>query len=280
MFKILWIIGLFFIGTYSCAEEIPVTITPVKKISTSNKNLRVGDIVYFKDVKSGEEINALVKEIQPNSFAGKEASLYITNFKYSNSNTPLHGQIYINGGEHKKYQAMADAGLVPANIFIRGGEVILKPEKTKLTIFFNDYDNFEEAPLKIKPAQIISTCYDEIEVGDKIKFEVVKDFYKNGKLYIKKDTPVYGLVDYVSANGWNFDNAQIDFKQFRTKTITGDKLTIHNPLSINGYEILKYKSNRMAQMFNYCGLLFRGKEVEIIPNKDSNIEFNIFIKNQ
>ena len=278
MTRIFFIVGILLLGTMSFAEDIPVTVTPIQKISTCDKNLKEGDTVYFKDIKTGEEISATIKEIQPNSFAGEVASLYITNFKYKNSPKILSGQIYIKGGEHKKYQDMTEAGIAPVNVLIRGGEVILKPEKTKLTIFFNDYVNSEDSPLKIKAAQKISTCYDEIEVGDRIKFETVKDTYKNGKLYIKKGTPVYGLVDYVSSNGWNFDNAQIDFKQFKTQTVTGEKLVVNNPLSINGYEILKYKSNRIAQFFNYCGLSFRGKEVEIIPDKDNNVEFNIWIK--
>lgn len=278
MFRICLIASLLLFGTVSLAEEFPITVTPIKKISTGDKTLQEGNTVYFKDIKTGEEIFAIVKEIHPNSIAGEVASLYLTNFKYKNSDKPLNGQIYLKGGEHKKYQDMADGGLAPVNVLIRGGEVILKPEKTKLTIFFNDYVNSEESPLTIKPAQKISTCYDEVEVGDKVKFTVVKDTYKNGKLYIKKDTPVYGSVDYVSSNGWNFDNAQIDFKQFITKTVSGEKLTIDNPISINGYEILKYKSNRVAQMFNYCGLAFRGKEVEIVPEKDKKVEFNIWVK--
>ena len=278
MFRVFLIVILLLLGMSSIAEEFPVTITPIKKISTGDKNLKEGNIVDFKDVKTGEEITAMVKEMHPNSFAGEVASLYITNFKYKNSDKPLSGQLYLKGGEHKRYQDMADGGITPANVLIRGGEVILKPEKTRMTVYLNDYVNSEDSPLKIKPVQKISTCYDEIEVGDKIKFTVVKDTYKNGKLYIKKDTPVYGLVDYVSSNGWNFDNAQIDFKQFRTKTVTGEKLTIESPISINGYEILKYKSNRVAQMFNYCGLAFRGKEVEIFPDKDKKVEFNIWIK--
>ena len=119
--------------------------------------------------------------------------------------------------------------------------------------------------------------YDEIEYGDKIRFAVVKDVYKNGKLYIKKGTPVYGIVDYVNENGWAYDNAQIDFKEFRVKNIEGKVIKISSPVSINGFEILKYKGKRAAQFFNYCGVAFRGKEVEIIPEQD-NLQFNVWLK--
>ena len=119
---------------------------------------------------------------------------------------------------------MTNYGILPATYVIRGGEVILKPEKTQLVVFFSDYINSENTPVKITPAQKISTSYDEIEVGDKIKFQTVKDVYKNGKLYIKKGTTVYGLVDYVSENGWAYDNAQIDLKNSTQKLLTGKKL--------------------------------------------------------
>ena len=171
---------------------------------------------------------------------------------------------------------MADIGIAPVIGIIRGGEVILKPNKSEITVFFSDYINSDTTPVKIKPAQKISTCYDETEVGDRIKFIIEKDIYKNGKLYIKKDTPIYGTVDYISDNGWSYDNAQIDIKKFKTRTADGKVITISSPLSINGFDILKYKSKKIAQFFNYCGVAFRGKEVEILPEQD-NINFNIWI---
>lgn len=276
MIKRLFLISVLLTGLSAFAEEIPVTITPVQKISTGNKYLKEGDTINFTDVNTGEEITGLIKEIHPNGIAGEPATLLINNFKYKNSDKILNGQIYIKGGEHKKYQDLADNGIAPVIDIIRGGEVILKPKKTKLTIFYSDYINSEDTPIRITPSQKISTCYDEIEVGDRIKFNTVKDIYKNGKLYIKKDTPIYGLVDYVSDNGWSYDNAQIDFKKFQTKTVNGKIITINSPLSINGFDILKFKSNRPAQFFNYCGIIFRGKEIEITPEKEK-IEFNIWL---
>lgn len=276
MLKRLLLICILLTGI-SFAEEVPVTITPINKITTADKTLQEGSTVEFKDINSGELITAIIKELTPNGFAGEQASILITNFKYKNSDKTLNGQVFIKGGSHKKYQDMADAGLVPVVGIIRGGEVILKPNKTKITVFFSDYINSEDTPIKIRPAQKISTCYDEIEVGDRIKFTAVKDIYKNNKLYIKKDTPIYGIVDYVSDNGWSYDNAQVDFKKFKTRTADGNIITISSPLSINGFDILQYKGKRIAQFFNYCGVAFRGKEVEIIPEKD-NIQFNIWLR--
>lgn len=278
MLKKLILICLLLTGISSVAEEVPITITPVQKISTGNKHLMEGDILEFRDINTNEIITGIVKELTPNGFAGEQASLLIDNFKYKNSNKILKGNIYIKGGEHKKHQEFANnTAFGTTSAFIRGGEVILKPEKTKLVVFLSDYINSETTPVKIKPAQHITTCYDEIEVGDKIKFVSVKDVYKNGELYIKKETPIYGIVDYISDNGWSYDNAQIDIKYFKTRTVNGDMLNIESPISINGFEILKYKGKRFAQFFNYCGIALRGKEVEIIPEKD-NVQFNIWIK--
>lgn len=278
MIKKIITVCILLTGIASFAEEVPVTITPLTKITTADKNLKEGDYVEFKDVNSGEIITGIIKELTPNGFEGQQASLYIDSFRYKNSDKILNGNIYIKGSEHKKHQEFANnSGLGFTTEYIRGGEVILKPEKTKLIVFFSDYINSEDTPVKIKPAQKISTCYDEIEFGDKIKFVTVKDIYKNGKLYIKKDTPVYGIVDYVSDNGWAYDNAQIDFKEFRVKNIDGKVIKISSPVSINGFEILKYKGKRAAQFFNYCGVAFRGKEVEIIPEQD-NLQFNVWLK--
>lgn len=276
MLKKILLICLLLTGI-SFAEEVPVTITPVNKITTSDKSLQEGSLLEFKDIKTEEIITGIIKEITPNGFEGQNASLLIDNFKYKNSTKKLNGQLFVKGGEHKKYQDMAEAGIVPVVGIIRGGEVVLKPDKTKITVFFSDYINSEDTPVKIRPAQKISTCYDEIEVGDKIKFVTVKDIYKNGKLYIKKGTPVYGTVDYVSDNGWSYDNAQLDFKKFTTKTTNGKTITVTSPLSINGFDILQYKGKRVAQFFNYCGVVFRGKEIEIIPPKD-DIQFNIWLR--
>lgn len=278
MLKKLILICMLITGIPSLAEEIPVTITPLAKISTADKHLQEGDTLEFKDVNTGEIITGIIKELTPNGFAGEQASLVISNFKYKNSDKILNGNICINGSEHKKYQEFANnTAFGITSTLIRGGEITLKPETTKLIVFFEDYVKTEESSIKLKPAQDISTCNDEIEIGDKIKFITIKDVYKNGKLYIKKDTPVYGFVDYVNNNGWSYDNAQVDFKRFKTKTANGDTITLESPVSINGFEILKYKANRPAQFFNYCGAAFRGKEIDIKHQKD-NVLFNIWVK--
>ncbi len=143
-------------------------------------------------------------------------------------------------------------------------------------ISFNAKAFAENIAVKITPDQTISTCYDEIEIGDSIKFKTVYDVYLRDKLYIAKNSPIIGIVDYVNDNGWSFDNAQVDFKIFKTKNVNGNAVTIETPLSIDGFEILKYKGNRKAQFFNYIGVVFRGKEIEIIPGVD-DVQYTIWL---
>lgn len=278
MIKKLILICILLTGISTFAEEVPVVLTPVQKITTANKNLMEGDVLEFKDVNTGEIVTGVLKELKPNGFAGEQASIFISDFKYKNSDKTLSGEVFVKGGEHQKHQEFANnISIGTTSVLIRGGEVVLQPDKTKMTVFFSDYIKSEDTPVRITPAQKISTCYDEIEVGDKIKFSFVKDVYKDGNLYLKKGDLIYGIVDYIDDNGWYYDSAQIDFKYFKTKTVDGKTITIESPLTINGFEILKYKSNRTAQFFNYCGVAFRGKEVDINPQKEK-IQFNIWVK--
>ena len=64
-------------------------------------------------------------------------------------------------------------------------------------------------------------------------------------------------------NGWIGDNAKIGFKKFVTYDVNGVKTILNSDLHISGLDILKYKHNKTAQFFNYIGVIFRGKEIDI-----------------
>ncbi|MDD3436652.1 MAG: hypothetical protein PHC64_05825 [Candidatus Gastranaerophilales bacterium] len=130
----------------------------------------------------------------------------------------------------------------------------------------------EKIPVKISLTQIISTHHDEVEIGDKINFMAVKDIYVDEKLYIKKDTPIVGVIDYVHPNGWSSDYAQITFKTFYTKDVDNKKITISSPLTIKGNENLV---NHLGDKLNVVlGWVFRGAEIFVEP--DTKI-YNIFM---
>lgn len=129
----------------------------------------------------------------------------------------------------------------------------------------------EKTPVRIAPAQIISTHHDEVEVGDWIKFSTVNDVYVNEKLYIKKDTPILGAVDFFQPNGWAGDNAEIKFKKFVTTDVSGKKVNIVSPVEIKG----NAKANDIKQYVAWVlSTIIRGSEIYIEPDTKS---FNIFI---
>lgn len=130
----------------------------------------------------------------------------------------------------------------------------------------------EKIPVKIEPAEIISTHHDEIELGDWIKFEAVNDIYLNKELYIKKGTPVIGVVSHFHPNGWLGDSAEIKFEKFMTKTADGKKIQISYPLTIDGNSA---KSNDIKTYLAYCLTFWiRGSEIKIEPDMAT---FNLFI---
>ncbi len=135
----------------------------------------------------------------------------------------------------------------------------------------------EKIAVQIIPDQLIATCHDETEVGDAIKFKTVQDVYYKDKMFIAKNSPVIGIVDFANDNGWYIDHAQIDFKTFKTRDVNGNLVTINSPVKINGFETLKYKGNRKAQFFNYIGTIYRGKEIELIPGQD-DIKFTVWLE--
>ena len=53
---------------------------------------------------------------------------------------------------------------------------------------------------------------------------------------------------------------------------------LYSNLDINGFEILKYKSKRFAQFFNYMTTFLRGKEVDI-KACDNKVYFCIVVEN-
>ncbi len=127
----------------------------------------------------------------------------------------------------------------------------------------------EKTPIKIVPAENISTCYDEIQIGDKLLFNVKNDVYVNNKLLFKKGTNVIGDVNFFDENGWGYDNAEITINKFHLRNVNGKIVTINSQIKINGFELLKTKNARVAQFFNYIGIIFRGKEIDIKYGVDS-----------
>lgn len=136
----------------------------------------------------------------------------------------------------------------------------------------------EQIPIKIYPAQDISTCYNEIETGDKILFRTdSKRTYDYPNLKLKPNSQVIGIVDYVQENGWLADNAQIQFKKFIIPQKNSNDIIIYSNLTIDGFEELKYRSPKIRRIFEYISVIPRGKEVDIRNEKDKSV-YNIWVK--
>lgn len=129
----------------------------------------------------------------------------------------------------------------------------------------------EQIPVRIVPAEPISTVHDEVQLGDNIMFNVQNDVYLNDKLIFTKDALVFGTVDKIEDNGWANDNAEIRVEKFKLRNAKNEIVTIKSSVKIDGFELLKTKENRFAQFFNYIGVIFRGKEIDIKYPKEMPI---------
>ena len=144
------------------------------------------------------------------------------------------------------------------------------------SLFFTVVPAFaQKIPVKIAPMQVVSTHYDEIQVGDYVSFEVVNNVYKNEKLYIKKGSTILGKVSFVHPNGWNCDNAEISFKYFYTRNCDNQKITINLkcPLIIKGRINMALNWRQFIRFAIFYPI--RGTEIFIEP--DTRI-YNIFIE--
>lgn len=274
-----------FISTLQIAKanEIPVNIKPAAKITTSNVNLQEGDGVNFiveDDVyvnsklylKKNKPVSGTITSIDENGYLYKPATLYIDNFVTENADekpTKLKGIIYKKGNDHAIITQFIPLPL----IWLRGGEVQIKPKKDVFTLVLDDKNDAGKIPVKISPVQIISTNHDEVETGDWINFEATHDVYVNDKLYIRKNTPISGFVDIVHPNGWANDKAEIYISKFDFNDTNNKRCETNSPLRIQTVPDAK---PHIKELFTYYVLgTFRGSEIFIEP--DTKI-YNIFIE--
>ena len=133
--------------------------------------------------------------------------------------------------------------------------------------------NAEKMPIRLTPAQIISTTHDEAQIGDWIDFRVVNDVYVGNKILIKKGTPVVGVIDFVHENGFVRDDAEVDLKRFILQDDNSQKLEFNYPFIIT--QKLVTKNNIKKETKRAIFASFRGSEIYIEPD---TIMFTIFIE--
>lgn len=259
---------MLYVGLAGSASA--VTVTPVSEISTSKKTFQLGNTYKFRNVSTDEIYTGNVVYYRPNGMFGQEAQIEIANFVDENGKY-IPGKITIIPDNHKAFQEFMNYFSISVFAFVRGSEIFLQPDVHQFVLDDKNRQT-QNMILLLKNNEPISTCYDELEILDVVEFKNIADVYKNGKLYIKSGMSVYGIIDTVDENGWCADNAAIYFKKFYTKDVAGNKITINSDLIIDGFEVLKFKSERIKQFFNYISTFIRGKEVDI-KDTDKNVIF-------
>jgi len=123
------------------ADEVSLTVTPVKLISSATRqDIHEGDEFEFKIVedsgqfKKGDILTGTIMMYDPNGFQGKSAKATIGNFRTSTGKS-IKGEIYVSGNEHAMFQESSNLVFSSLFMYVRGGEIIVKPDKDTLTFF-------------------------------------------------------------------------------------------------------------------------------------------------
>ncbi len=146
MIKKIFIIAMISLALagISYASDIPVKVTPDTIITTASRKSSVmeGDSADFRVLedagylKKGDIVTGLVTKIEDNGFNGKSAEVLIENFRYQNKK--LKGYIYLKGSSHKKLAEFTEYNLSEAPAFIRGGEVIARPDECDFILYLEN----------------------------------------------------------------------------------------------------------------------------------------------
>ncbi|MFA6988943.1 MAG: hypothetical protein WC197_02635 [Candidatus Gastranaerophilaceae bacterium] len=76
-----------------------------------------------------------------------------------------------------------------------------------------------------------------LTINQKVCFVVVDDVKKNKELFIRKNTPMSGMVETITKAGWAGDPAELIIGRFTTTDVNGNKIDIAG-------EIIKTGANR------------------------------------
>ena len=140
---------ILFLSSFLCsvlggyAQDRTILVTPVQVISTCKKgSLQEGDYVKFKVVDgrgaipNDTVIQGLVRTIEDNGFYGKEAQAVIQNFKCDGYK--IVGEIYLQGSLHKTANEFANGFSSDFPLWVRGGEINLKPNEKEFILYVRE----------------------------------------------------------------------------------------------------------------------------------------------
>lgn len=137
--------------------------------------------------------------------------------------------------------------------------------------FTTNCANATKIPLKITPAEVITTAHDEVENGDKLLFKLVSDTRLGDKVIFEAGSMLVAYVDYVTDNGFGYDSANIWCRKVWIKKNDNNYTKSYDTdFSINGFSLLKGLYPKTRRFFEYVGLILstRGKEINFDPSRD------------
>ena len=95
----------------------------------------------------------------------------------------------------------------------------------------------------------VITTKNSLKIGQNLDFKVVKDVYKNGVIFIKKDTPVNAFIELISKADRYGDPDEIEVGRFSTKDATGNSVELVGTVRKQGANRGKW-----AKPLYYAGL--------------------------
>lgn len=182
-------------------------------------------------------------------------------------------EVQINNEE----PAPADYGLFPGLQYygvsspvvetrtLQGGTTVLRRE-TKLMegkLMFMGGD----LPIKLRPAQIISTANPLLKAGDTVEFVVAEDVFHDKNLVVKKGTKVTGLILSLVENTYHGAAAEITIGQFEIKEKGNRTFNIKGVIEKKGSTHEK-AINNWSYIIGPAVFWIRGGETKLSPEKD------------
>lgn len=94
-------------------------------------------------------------------------------------------------------------------------------------------ENAEIVKIPVCAINLITTK-DGLKNGQKVEFKVSKDVYKNGKIFIQKDTPVNAIIELISKAERYGDPDEIELGRLSTKDVHGNSINLDGTIRKQG----------------------------------------------
>ena len=127
---------------------------------------------------------------------------------------------------------------------------------------------FKGTPVRVTPANKITTSKKNFKVGDNVKFVVVRDVLENDSVIIKRETPVYGQVLSITPNKSVGIPAKVVLGKFETSDILDETVPLKGEIKKEGNP-----HNTLISYLDFLAIFVRGGEVQLIPEEDTFIVF-------